>query len=129
MTITQTFQPGFRLIDGNDLNNALAVDGGSYASGLTATAGGGQANALALATAYNEIDTVVTANDSVKLPQAKPGVSITVINNTANAAQIFGAGTDTINGVAFGTGVSQAGGKVAVYYCAAIGKWFRLLSA
>ena len=129
MTTTQLFQPGFRLIDGNDLNNAFAVDGGSYASGITAAAGGGQANATLLSSAYNSVDTVVTANDSVKLPQAKPGVSITVINTTANAAQVFGSGTDTINAVAYGTGVSHPAGKVAVYYCAALGKWFRQLSA
>lgn len=129
MTTAQTFQPGYRLIDGNDLNNALAVDGGSYAAGIIAAAGGGQANATLLANSYNSVDTVVTANDSVKLPPSKPGTCITIINTTANTAQVFGSGTDTINAVAYATGVSHPAGKVASYFCASLGKWFRQLSA
>ena len=129
MTTSQIFQPGFRLIDGNDLNNALAVDGGSYQAGIVAAAGGGQTNATLLTSSYNSVDTVASANDSVKLPPSKPGTSITIINASANATQVFGSGTDTINAVAYATGVSQASGKVASYFCVALGKWFRQLSA
>ena len=129
MTTTQIFQPGIRMFDGDDLNKAFAIDGGSYLAGIVAAAGGGQANATKLLNTINEVDTVVTANDSVMLPQAKPGISVAVINNTANACQVFGLGTDTINGVAYGTGVSLPANKTSLYYCATLGKWFRLLSA
>lgn len=49
-------------------------------------------------------------------------------NAGANAMQVFGSGSDTINGAASGTGVSQPAGKVASYICTASGKWSRLLS-
>lgn len=100
---------------------------------LTAHAGGGQTNALALTSLYNEITTVGTAADSVKLPLAAVGLAIVVANAAAsNSMQVFGAGTDTINNVATGTGVAQAAGKSAVYYCTAAapaGNWYRVLSA
>jgi hypothetical protein len=106
---------------------------GSVVTGITAHAGGGQGSAVALTGEFNRIDTVTTAADSVKLPvPTVVGQEVTVVNNTANSTQVFGAGTDTINGVATATGVAQAAGKMAVYRAATIGAaaaWFRLLSA
>jgi hypothetical protein len=46
--------------------------------------------------------------------------------------QVFGSGTDTINGVATATGVAQAAGVAALYLCTAVGavnKWNRFLQA
>jgi hypothetical protein len=60
------------------------------------------------------------------------GQQIIVINNTANSMQVFGSGTDTINGVATATGVAQAAGKHAIYTAVSTGAaaaWFRNLSA
>lgn len=101
--------------------------------GLTAHSGGTQAAALALTAGYNEITTVAAANDSVALPLATIGTTVMVTNAAAtNSMQVFGAGTDTINNVATATGVAQAAGKTAVYYCtkaAPGGNWYRCLSA
>jgi hypothetical protein len=99
---------------------------------LTAHAGGGQSSALALdaTKAMHRIATVATAADSVKLPAAVVGAVHLVINDAAsNAMQVFGTGSDTVNGAASGTGVSHAAGKAAMYVCASAGKWYRLLSA
>src|SRR5581483_3206683 len=74
---------------------------------ITAFAGGGQSSATQLNNEINRVTTVATIGDSVQLPQVKAGLSIAVINSGANACQVFGNGTDTINGVASGTGVSQ----------------------
>jgi hypothetical protein len=103
-------------------------------TGITAHAGGTQAAAYALTKVVSVVNTVGTAADSVKLPApTKVGQIAIVVNNAAtNSMQVFGSGTDTINGVATATGVAQAAGKTAVYVAASTGTaaaWFRLLSA
>jgi hypothetical protein len=102
----------------------------SAANALTAHAGGGQGSALALSSIVNRVTTVATAADSVKLPPATVGGFQVVFNKAAsNAMQVFGAGTDTINGVATGTGVSLAAGKGALFFCAVAGAWDQILTA
>jgi hypothetical protein len=99
---------------------------------LTAFAGGGKASALALdaTKTVHRVTTVGTAADSVLMPPATVG-AVHIVENAAaaNAMQVFGAGTDTINLVATATGVSQAAGKTAIYVCIVAGNWSRLLSA
>lgn len=104
----------------------------SITTGIVAAPGGTQAAAVALTSAFNSVDTVGTAADSVKLPLAVAGLEIFVCNTTATSAQVFGSGTDTINAVATATGVALAGGKNAHYVCitsAPAGKWRMILSA
>lgn len=100
---------------------------------LTAGVGGTQANAIAFSAtkAVHRITTVASANDSFKLPLATGSGSVHFVMNSAaaNSAQIFGAGTDTINDVAAATGVAQAAGKGAIYVDIAAGKWYRALGA
>lgn len=95
----------------------------SVSNGLTAHAGGGQGSALPLVSSLNRITTVATVGDSVALPASVAGLSITVINNGANTMQVFGAGTDTINGVATATGVPHLPNSAVIYYCAVAGLW------
>lgn len=140
--VTEVFSAGYRLINGDTLNKAFghvnAVFAGTTqvllhsttADGLTATPSGTQSNALLLTAGINRITTVGTAGDSVKLPPSQPGIEIDVINDAAsNSMQVYGSGTDTINDVATATGVAQAAGKSAAYYCPVAGKWYRNLSA
>lgn len=99
---------------------------------VTAAAGGTKAAALALTAGNVNISVCATAADSVLLPLAVAGLRMNIANNGAASAQVFGAGTDTINDVATGTGVAQANGKSATYFCTASapgGKWYRVLSA
>lgn len=105
---------------------------GGNAIAITAFAGGGQASATQLGYGASRVDTVASANDSVKLPTAVIGARCLVQNNTATSMQVFGSGTDTINGVATATGVAHAANKAAIYECtsaAPAAAWFRLLSA
>lgn len=112
------------------LNSQLTVGGvPPCAAAVTATAGGTKAAATALTAAINNITVCATAADSVLLPAAKAGMSIFVTNRGAASAQVFGAGTDTINDVATGTGVAQANSVSALYVCPVDGKWYRILSA
>ena len=91
---------------------------------ITAFAGGGQANATLLSKEVNRITTVATAGDSVKLPVSAAGLTIVVINHGANACQVYGSGTDTIDDVATATGVSQMVNSVVIYFCTTAGAWY-----
>lgn len=95
----------------------------SVVNGLTAHAGGGQGSALALTHELNRVTTVTTAGDSVSLPASVAGLEIIIVNSGANPMQVFGAGTDTINGIATATGVSQLPNSVCSYVCAVSGLW------
>ena len=92
-------------------------------TGIAAFAGGGQTNATPLTAQTNRVDTVTTRGDSVRLPASVAGLEVTVINNTNNGMQVFGAGADTINGVATGTGIYQPPNSVDTYWCALVGAW------
>lgn len=102
----------------------------SYATGITAHAGGGKASATVLTKQINHITTCATAADSLLMMPAKAGLQgICIINRGASACQVFGQGTDTINDVATATGVSQGSNTMAYYDCPVDGKWYRLLTA
>lgn len=97
----------------------------SATDNLTALTGG-QGGALALTTEVNRFGTVA-AGFGAKLPAATLGLTILIINHGANALQVFGAGTDTINDVATATGVSQMVGSMVLYTCTTsgpAGKWY-----
>lgn len=126
-------------------NNRYAMASNTE-TGITATSGGGQANAYALTAQVSEILTVAAPADSVALPKITPqsqsaaapgqvGMMMFVYNESANACQVFGATPDTINTVATGTGVSIPAGKSAVFVAykyttsTNVGEWMMILSA
>lgn len=124
--------PTFSNTAGNLVDSSHSIIGnffvGTAANGLTAHAGGGQTNALLLtADVINNVTTVATTADSVKLPPSNVGESVTIANNGANSMQVFGSGTDTINSVATGTGVSQAAGTTVTYRVNVAGNWLAVL--
>lgn len=153
ITPARSFLPGFRLLDGTDVNEQLVdkvndlitaveaapsdISAGSIQFndldlGVTAFAGGGQSKATQLTGQVATITTCATDADSVKLPAGAAGITYAIWNNTAKASQVFGNGTDTINGVATATGVSQAAGTKALYLCTSdqpAASWFRILGA
>lgn len=115
----------------------------NFNSGITATAGGGQTNAVLLTAQFNDIATVASGNDSVKLPPVTVtpnvlgsivnAIPVIIANAGANSLQVFGSGTDTINNVATGTGVAVGAGKTAIFYpsemSGSVGNWYMILSA
>ncbi|MBI4239537.1 hypothetical protein HY620_00935 [Candidatus Uhrbacteria bacterium] len=77
--------------------------------GVTAFAGGGQANAVAITADIVEVTTVATAADSVKLPAAAAGLQVTVVNKAAaNSMNLFPAAGDAINETAADTAYAVA---------------------
>jgi len=105
------------------LNNESALIG--IVAGTTRT----QAGATGLANEINRIDTSTapaansTLGDGVVLPVAGAGLDIMVWNNTNNPIQVYGAGTDTINGVAAASGIILPANGVYIFLAASAGAW------
>lgn len=111
-----------------ELIHDLQVDGVTYSSvapAVTAHAGGGQASAVALVSTFNNITTVANAADSVKLLPSVVGLTQIVSNQGTHAVQVFGSGTDTINGVATATGISVPVGAISTFTVAVAGNWLQ----
>ena len=96
----------------------------STTDSIVAHAGGGQTNATPLVSMTNRITVAASVGDSVRLPASQPGLEIMVINHGANAVQVYGTSTDTINDVATGTGVSQMANSIVIYTAASTGAWY-----
>ena len=95
----------------------------SAANGITAYAGGGQGSATQIAADINEVATVATGGDSVKLPAAVAGMEIMIANHGANALDVFPASGDYINEAAVDTAVSIAADATVVCYCYVADYW------
>jgi hypothetical protein len=116
-------------IDPSDISGALA-DFTSATNAITAYAGGGQTNAVALTSTFNRVTTVGTAADSVKLPAAKAGMSIVVFNKAAsNSLNVFPASGDSINALSADAAYALAVTKGAMFVCCLDGKWDTILTA
>jgi hypothetical protein len=115
----------------------------SVSAALTAFAGGGQANATTLDSAYNIVTVVATAADSVKLPSCVTGLSNTgglsnttgmevIVTNSAaaNAMNVYPQTGQNLNQLAANTPFSMVAGKTATFFCSPLGgTWWAVLSA
>lgn len=131
------------LIDGTttdalpmDMGGVAAISGVEAAeanfsatAGLTAHAGGGQANALPLTTTINRVDTVATTADSVLLPNSVPGAFLVVNNSGANSMNVFPQSGDLINALSANAAYAVAAAKTVIFVCALAGKWNTVLTA
>ena len=101
----------------------------STADGITAGATQTQAGATQLTANNSNVTTNAAAGNGVRLPVSYAGADFTVSNATANALQVYGGGTDTINGVVTTTGVSIPANKNAEFFCFTAGALRMQLSA
>jgi hypothetical protein len=83
--------------------------------GLTAHAGGGQANGTPLKPGLNTFTTVVTAADSATLPVQVEGQSVTVTNASATSMDVYPASGDTINALSANTPLAVAAGVTVTF--------------
>ena len=126
--LTQRFLASRQLLPGSWAN--AVTDAWTSFQSVTATPAGTQDTSIALNAANINIAVVATANDGVKLPPAKVGMEISIVNSdAADAAQIFASGSDTINATAGATGVSLAAGAAIILRCIKDGNWRRFVSA
>lgn len=134
-SLFQDFFGGPKLVTGDQLG-LLADSLTSARGGLVAAADGAQADATLLPAFASQVDVVAGAADSVVLPPAVAGKMVFVVNNTANAMQVFGDPSNPATGVgdtitapashapiATGTGVSVASGVGCFFVCCVLGNW------
>jgi hypothetical protein len=95
----------------------------STQTGITAHAGGTQVAAVQIVAAQAQISVVGTAGDSVRLPPSQAGAQITIVNNGANAANVFPATGEQINSAGANTAYSLAVTTPIVFYCFVAGNW------
>lgn len=114
--------------DQSDVPGIIA-DMSSTANGITAKAGGGQADATALTATYNRVTTVATAADSVKLPSAVAGSRVVVFNKAASSLNVFPSSGDAINALSADAAYALAATKGAEFICMVNGTWDTILTA
>lgn len=85
--------------------------------GITAHAGGGQADATALTSNYCEISTCATGGDSVKLPAAAVGLWCVITNHGVNSCDVFPNTDDAINEGAANAAKALAANASLHCYC------------
>lgn len=108
------------------VGTTLAVTGVTTLTGLLKTsvattisaAGTTRADATALTKQTNNLTTVASGT-GVILPASAAGQNIIINNAGASAVQVYGAGSDTIDGVAGTTGVPLTNAKRAIFLCVA----------
>jgi hypothetical protein len=124
------FTPGNWYTEG--LASGFQTGGGSFATfstqvGITSTAGGTQGTSVLLTAMNCQITAPASGATGVLLPPAKPGMEITLMNNSTSATPptVFASGSDTINGTAGATGVAGPANAAAptIYYVFAAGAW------
>ena len=84
-------------------------------SGITAHAGGGQANAYELTKYFNNVATVANPGDSVMLPLIVAGRTLFIGNTSANAIDVFPQVGEQIEGLAVNAALSMAGGEGGIW--------------
>lgn len=100
----------------------LLIAGGAGVTAFSSTdavtaAGAAQGTATALTTTINHVTTVAAGANGVALPAAVAGDMCVVVNAQQTALlQVYGNGTDTINGVATATGVSMGLWAEAIFF-------------
>jgi hypothetical protein len=120
ITITVTETPASLQ---SSIEALIGTGGGGTVTGIVAFAGGGQASATALSYGYNEIITVATALDSVKLPIAIVGAEVTILNDGANIANIYTQTGGTINDGAANSPIPIAPGVTLVLKAITTTNW------
>lgn len=90
-------------------------------AGITAHVGSSQGDGP-LTSSYNEISVCANAGDAVTLPSAVAGYKVIIINNGANACDVFPATDDNI-GAGADTAVSLAAGANITYLAYDVVNW------
>ena len=93
-------------------------------TGITANTGSSQGDGP-LKSSYNEISVCANGGDAVTLPSAVIGYKITIINNGAQACDVFPA-TDDDCGAGANTAVSLAAGANITYFAYTVVIWVAL---
>ena len=110
--------------NGQSFGGIFNIAGNGIETGVAALYAGGQAGATQLSATkmLSVVSTALLNADSVMLPTVgvngvTAGHCKLIYNATAVTVQVYGAGTDTIDAVATGTGVALATKHMGLYVC------------
>lgn len=97
---------------------------------ITATAGGGQANAVPISNMTTRVTVVGSAADSIKLPASSGGLFLTVANAAAvNSMNVFPLLGEQINALGANVAFAVPAGKACFFVATSKGQWHSVLSA
>jgi len=105
--------------------SSLIPSGSLYAvqAGITAHAGGGQANAVPLNPGYNAVSVVASGADSVVLPVDALGQFVLVYNGGANSLDVYPASGASINELSANTPVAVVANATTLFFGIASNRW------
>jgi len=126
MTQPYDFIDGYRLIDGEELNNKFGHPVWSTAAAVKATSNGTLANSQRLTETISQITIAVLPNASVVLPQALPGQIFIVLNSTLNPIVVYADGGSTIDSAPGNVGVSQGSAEASLYFSVQPYQWLKI---
>ena len=125
MIAFQEFPGGYRLIDGNQLNDGLAYPLWAYSDAITATSGGNVNNSYQISNTITNV-TSAASGAGVVLPQALPGMIMIVANQSGHDITVFASHGSYIGAIAGSVGIVQTVGVATFYISTAVGQWIAL---
>jgi len=123
MTQPDPFLDGFRLIDGTNLNEALANPEWSVSQNPNATTGGTVTTSRKIVDTITEISVVGAPNAGVALPTALPGRVLLIINSSLLQIVVYAEGGSTLNGIPGSVGLFQQPSEAVLYTATEVGNW------
>lgn len=123
MTTPESFAPGYRLTDGNQLNYRIANPQWSTTSSVSATPGGTMGTSAKIANAVTNVTAASAPGAGLTLPQAIMGTVLIVNNNSLNDVRIFSDGDSTINGLPGAIGILLQKGTAGLFTATATKEW------
>lgn len=123
------FLSGYRLIDGDELNDVVANPEWSVSGDITATVGGTVLTSAKIVATVTNLTTVAATGAGVSIPQAMPGRVLVIVNQGANSAQVFAEKGSTIDGVAGNVGIPVLSDSAIVIVGVAVDEWISIVSS
>ena len=117
------FISGYRLIDGDELNDVIANPSWSVSPTVSATPGGTVNNSVLVNFAITNVATVSAPGAGIALPQALPGRLLIIQNNGVNALTMYAQDGSSIVGVPGNIGVTVPAGTTVFVYGLAVNEW------
>lgn len=122
MGFPQPFEFGKRLLDGQDLDGALATPIWGTTRALTATTGGTRTTSTKIVESIANIASGASGA-GITLPVALPGKVMLVFNNTTNDIRVFADDPSTIDGVTGDVGILQRPQSLVIFTAQSLRHW------
>lgn len=130
MAFATPYSTGFRLIDGEALDQSLAFPVWSLATNVAAKAGGTVSTSTPITETLTVVSSVPATGAGVVLPNGVPGRVLYIQNASAKDMTVFANnGLGTINGISGSVGFTHPAGSNLLYSCTGPQQWTVFVSA